>query len=280
MGRLMAWCRSRGVAVIADIVEWYDPRQLLGGRLGPSYISSEIARIYHYPRCDGIVAISSFLSDHYRQRGQIVVTIPPTLDVDQIDLGFRTTDPEIGLTLAYCGTPGVKDRLNEIIEGVEAADPSRKKLKLVIAGPSIDDVLKMRDASILPANITALGNVPQSDIGKVLQSADFSVLLRKPARFTRAGFPTKFVESMANGTPVVCNITSDLATYAADGEDSLICSDETQHSLRAVLIRALSIPVVELEAMRHRARQRAIQSFHYGVYSSPLNDFLLETEIQ
>ena len=279
-GRLRSWCRWSRVPLIADVVEWYDPRQLAGGRFGPSYLSSEVALRYHYPRCDGIIAISSFLSDHYRRRRRAVVTVPPTLDVEGIDLGGRPVGTENHLSLVYCGTPGVKDCLGEIVRGVQKADPDRSRLSLLIAGPSPAEVLGLIGRAALPSNVTVLGRISQPDVGKLIQSADFSLLLRQPARFTQAGFPTKYVESMANGTPVILNVTSDLAAHSVDGQDSLLCEGATSGALCGALRRALSLSAAELVVMRNMARRRAVRSFHYSVYSAGLEHFLSRMDVR
>lgn len=47
-----------------------------------------------------------------------------------------------------------------------------------------------------------------------------------------AGFPTKFVESITAGTPVLTNQTSDLADYLVEGEIGFWLVDDIADSLK------------------------------------------------
>jgi len=46
-----------------------------------------------------------------------------------------------------------------------------------------------------------------------IKQANFSIIIRDTNRVTLAGFPTKFVESIACGTPVITNENSDIGDY-------------------------------------------------------------------
>jgi hypothetical protein len=107
MFRLLPWCKKNNIPLIVDIVEWYDPRQMNGGFFGPFHISENIAFHYYYPKCSGIIAISSYLEKHFLKKGLPVIRIPPTLDVENHPLFFSNKD-ELNplLTLLYARTPG------------------------------------------------------------------------------------------------------------------------------------------------------------------------------
>ena len=66
-----------------------------------------------------------------------------------------------------------------------------------------------------------------------MDNVQFDVLLRySDLRYTKAGFPTKVVESLASATPVITNITSDLEMYLKDGENSVISEGYTAKKWR------------------------------------------------
>lgn len=276
MLRLLPWCRKNGIPLIADVVEWYDPRQMTGGVFGPFNISAKLALRYLYPKCDGVVAISHLLADYYENKGCPVIRVPPTIDVAGINLSqrpFRQDDSK--LTLVYAGTPGKKDMLGNVIKAVAVEDPLGIRLKLLVIGPTLDQVKALCRAEDLPPCVDVLGRISQSAVTDYVRSADFSVLLREPLRFANAGFPTKFVESMANGTPVIANLTSDLGLYLRDGIEGLVCADYSAESLVFTLRRALSLSSLEIASMRKAARDQAERSFDFRVYASPLSDFLM-----
>lgn len=273
--RLLPWCRRNSVKLIADVVEWYDPKQMTGGILGPFNVSAKLALRYLYPKCDGIVAISRLLADHYQSEGCPVVRIPPTLDVLASGVKERPAgdDPK-KVTLVYAGTPGKKDLLSNVIEGVSRVDPQGSRLKLLVLGPSVEQVRESLNSAAIPMAVQVLGRVPQSEVATYIGQADFSVLLREPLHFANAGFPTKFVESMTNGTPVIANLTSDLELYLQDGVEGLICADHTVQAFVDVLNRALDLSMEQRLMMRTAARQQAERSFDFRVYAGELAQFL------
>ena len=275
MLRLLPWCRRNKVKLIADVVEWYDPRQMTGGWLGPFNLSAKFALNYLYPKCDGVIAISSLLEQHYANEGCQVIRIPPTLDV----LGGRVKgrapirDTSV-LNLIYAGTPGNKDLLGNVIAGVARIDPDGKRIKLEVMGPNREQVISLLHGAAIPPSVNILGRVPQADVTKYLTAADFSVLLREPLRFAHAGFPTKFVESVTNGTPVIANLTSDLGLYLRDGIEGVVCADHTVDAFADALNKALALTLEQREGMRDASRKMAENAFDFRVYADALASFV------
>lgn len=272
MYKLSRWCNKNHVPLIVDVVEWYSPKQLKGGYFGPFHISSKLALRYQFPKARGIIAISNYLADYYRRRGSQVVCIPPTLDIRQHRLlSIDRTDTR--LTLVYAGTPGKKDLLANVIQGVGLVDPEGSRIRLQLVGVDSAQVRNLLRAE-LPNFVQALGRIPQQEVAGVVATSDFSVLLRPSERFAQAGFPTKFVESFAVGTPVIGNLTSDLALHLLDGQTGLVCPDHTSESFASALLRALALNRDQRLAMRHAARVHAEHNFDYRSHLNSLQSFL------
>ncbi len=107
---------------------------------------------------------------------------------------------------------------------------------------------------------------------QLVGKADFTVLVREDRRQSNAGFPTKFVESFASGTPVIANLTSDLGQHLRDGETGLACASNDVDSLAATLRRALSLDVEAKRRMRAACLAHAGAAFHPRAYSAALRD--------
>lgn len=275
MHRIRTWCSANNVPLIADVVEWYDGTHMLGGYFGPFHASAKLAMHYYYPRCDGVIAISDLLADHYRAKGVRVIRIPPILDVMGLTVEPPMPRPDSDpIRLVYAGSPGRKDLLATIIKGISLADPSGKGFTLNVLGPTKSQVESLLGARPIPEFVRVVGTVPQASIPEALQAADFSVLLREPMRFANAGFPTKFVESLANGVPVIANLTSDLHRYLHDGADGYICEDASAEALAETLRRARASSGKQRSQMREQARQKAESSFDYRRYVQDLTHFL------
>jgi glycosyltransferase involved in cell wall biosynthesis len=280
--RLRAWARSRHVAIIADVVEWYSPRQFTGGVASPSWSSTHLALRLAYPRFDGVIAISEFLQRRFETENLPAVTIPPTLDVAAVPVhraggAVESGDgQDHGLALCYFGTPGRKDLLSQIVEGFAVARSARlpqDDMTLLIAGPSQLEVAAAVGGS-LPTGVTVVGRLPHEEVGTFVRAADFSLLLRPLAKYSAAGFPTKFVESLANGTPVIANLTSDLAKYFGDELAALTVDKPSPAALAASISRAAALTRPELVAMRAKARQVALDGFDYRAHVESVDALL------
>lgn len=263
------WCRANNVPVIIDLVEWYDPSQMLGGRFGPFYLSSCVAMKWIYPRFDGAITISTFLDSHFKKNYPTVIA-PPLLQVPPSSP--RQSIPG-QLSLIYAGTPGKKDLLKEIILGVEEAVSLGRNVKLTIVGPDCEQVKLLCGLDRLPSSVSVLGKVSQEEIEIYYQVADFSVILRESERFTNAGFPTKFVESLSFSTPVISNITSDLDMYLKDGVNGYVISSVGVADVSSVLCKAADLSGGEKSEMRKQALVTAIESFSPSSYSGKFGVF-------
>lgn len=277
MHRIRAWCRVAKVPLIADVVEWYDGMHMLGGYFGPFHASSKLAMHYYYPKCDGVIAISDLLSDHYRAKGVRVIRIPPILDVMAFPVRPPSSRADVApIRLIYAGTPGRKDLLATIIKGISLADPAGKAFALDVLGPTKSQVESLLGGAPAPGFVSVIGPVPQVSIPETLQKADFSVFLREPLRFANAGFPTKFVESLANGVPVIANLTSDLHRHLQDSVNGYVCENSSAEALATTLSRVRTTSVNQRCQMREHARRKAESSFDYRRHVQDLSIFLDE----
>ncbi len=277
--RLLPWCERQGIPLIFDAVEWYDPSGgMPGGSLSPYRWSFEFAMRYYCVRAKHIIAISTHLQDFYRQRQCASVRIPPTLDTRSIEPNLEiSSDPVV--TIGYTGTPSKKDLFDNFLEAILRMDPQGRHLRLRVAGVSCDQLMaypaiRRRRFTSVPPCIETLGKVPHNEAITLIRQADFSVLLRPQKRYAQAGFPTKVVESLAMGTPVICNITSDLGNYIHDGIEGIVCTDHQPDSLVSSFERVLKLNAKQRQSMRIAARRQAEQSFDYRNYVSPLAEFL------
>lgn len=272
--RLKSWCQRNSVPLICDIVEWYSPGQVVGGVLGPVYWSSQFALRYLVGRTSGVIGISKLLCDYYRSRQAPVVRIPPTLDVQQ--LPATTTVEHTSkrpLYVVYAGIPGKKDLIGNVLEALRRFDPQGKRIRLRMVGPSLADVSRAfgdypKDA------VEVLGRRTHTETLDIVRQSDFSILLRPNRRYAHAGYPTKVVESMSCGTPVICNLTSDLADAVQDQLTGIVCADHSAESCGKALETAVSLLPSQLAAMRLAAREYAERTYDFRNYGEPLREFL------
>jgi glycosyltransferase involved in cell wall biosynthesis len=279
--RLTSFCRKRGIPLVADITEWYDPGHVPGGRFGLLSWDSELRMRWLHPKLGRLIVISSFLERYYRERGCAVLRVPPLVDMD--DEARRATGPlqrENGkLRLVYAGMPGRKDLLGNAIRGLKLVVAKGLPVEFHLVGPVPRAVAAClgQDAGLLDElsqNIIFHGRVTKCTAMSVVAQSDFSILLRPDKRFAHAGFPTKLVESLSLGVPVLANLTSDIGQYVRDGKEGIILADCSPEAFAAGVFRILELPRACWSDMRNAARQRAGQCFDYRKYVGPLKQFL------
>ncbi|MEU8184079.1 glycosyltransferase [Micromonospora sp. NPDC049047] len=276
MFHLQRWCRRHRVPLIVDVVDWFNGRHVRGGYLGPLHLSMKLALHHYYPRCDGIIAISSYLEAHYRRSGKPILRVPPTLDVKSLTLEARQTGGDSPpLTLAYAGNPhgNKKDLLGTVIEAVGNVRRDGASVELRVYGPTPDEVRGLFGGRTLPDGVRCLGRLPQAEVANALQEADFTVLIRRPELAADAGFSTKFCESLASGTPVIANLTSDMGRYLRPNLEGLVCRDHTVGEVTAAFRAAAGLTATQRSVMRQAARSQALESFDYRAHAEPLGRF-------
>ena len=280
---LMPWCRNRGIPIIYEACEWYDPGNTSGGRFSPYRINIEITMRYLVPRVRNVIAVSSYLDNHYKILGCETICIPPTIDTLHFHNPVKTHTGHL-ITIGYAGTPGKKDLFNNYLEALFRIDSLGERFRFNVAGLSDSEILnypamKRRDIKELPALINCIGKVTHTDAIRLIGDSDFSILLRYPKRYAHAGFPTKVVESMVMSTPVICNLTSDLHKYIQDGISGIICKDHSVESLINALSIVEDMSLQEIISMSKIARKIAEDSFDYRIYVSALDDFIQKVRI-
>jgi glycosyltransferase involved in cell wall biosynthesis len=264
-----SFCARRGLPLVGDVCEWYDPRQITGGRLNPFYLVFLVVFHTVLPRLKNVIVVSRLLEDRFTGPGRNVVRIPAPIDLADV----KTTDQVEGerVVLLYAGAAGRKDCIAEIVLALASLTPNeRSRLQFRLLGPTRADLEALLGSQSqlldeLGDSVVAQGRVPRSEVLQALQTAHFSVLFRPNLRYARAGFPSKVPESLAAGTPILLNLSGDLGDFLADGEAAIIARSESVGDIVAALRRVLSVPRNELHAMRGAARRVAETSFDYRI---------------
>ncbi len=262
-----AYCRRRGIPLIGDVCEWYDPRQFTGGRLNPMYTIFSLGFRRWLPRLASMIVVSDLLARRFRTVVPNVVRIAAPFDVQAMSCDDES--PVDRLRLIYAGSPGRKDRLREIVLAVASLSAiERSRVELQLVGITTSELKRLlgRSARILDelaSTVKAIGRVPRGQVLARLRQAHFSLLVRPNMRYANAGFPSKIAESLAAGVPVMVNYTSDLEEYLADGTASIRVDGDSSAAVAAAIRRALSLSPQALQALRGGARAKGEQLFDY-----------------
>lgn len=267
------------VPLIVNSVEWYDRNNDLFTNLFGKIrlVQNRIALRYFHRKMKNIIAISSLLGDFYKEKNCNVITIPTILNLDEYNNLNYTKKKRI--VISYAGNPGKKDYVRNAVTALANLNEDESSIiefhfyginkeGLTQLGIS-EDILRRYSRSIF-----CHGKIPFEDVRRHIAMSDYTILLRPSMRYANAGFPTKVGESMACGTPVIANITSDLAKYVLDGSTGIVCEDETELSCAVALRKVLSIKLEDYEEMRRNTRLMAENAFDYRKYLSEMKNFI------
>lgn len=278
---LKKYARNKKIKVFHDSVEWYSPDQFKWGKFALPFIMKNVLNKYFIDKQIAVFAISKYLNNYFQSKGICSTRIPVVLDT--VNISFEKKNSEEKLTLLYAGSPGKKDYLKEIIEGLGRLQKEElEKVEFQLFGVNKEQLISaclISESSIEKCenSLIVRGRVSRDEVLKQLEKTDFTVLLRSPElRYAKAGFPTKVVESLATATPVICNITSDLGDYLINEENSLIVEACTAEAFVITLRKALALSFTEKQALCYNARKTAEQEFDYRNFKKQFNTFLCE----
>lgn len=276
---LKKWTKKQKVKLYHDSVEWYSPEQFKWGRLAWPYTLKNLLNRFFIDTSVSVIAISSYLYNFFIKKGINSTIIPVIMDIDKIPHAKQLQNDK--LHILYAGSPGKKDYLKEMIEGLALLrNEERKKIEFCLLGITKQELItkcliSKKTLDICGSSIIAKGRVSRNVVLDHLKYANFTVLLRSPIlRYAKAGFPTKVVESLATATPVICNITSDLGEYLKDGNNSLIVDFCEAKSFASTLQKALKLSFRERNILSENARKTAKENFDYRNFEEQFKIFI------
>lgn len=272
LARLIPLVRRQRIPIVIDATEWYESSHLPGGRWGPFAMANRWSMRRLAPKVDGVIAISSFLESHFAGQGLATVRVPPLFNVEEVRQQADASDQP--LKLCYVGSPGQKDKqtLNNLVRLPNELGCDRDQLRIHVAGVGESAALALLGdevaAAIRHECLVFHGRVSSAHARQIIADSHFSVLQRGEERYARAGYPSKIPESLLLGTPVMANLTSDLANVLVDGRNSRILADASLVELTSMVSAMLVEPyrfsrnTIAAEARRHFAPAQYAQSIH------------------
>ena len=272
---------KENVHIIYDCVEWYSKEQFKMGRFSLSYNLKNWVNSRWVTKDICVIAISKYLYDYYKNKGIRVIRIPVIMEnVPESITSIRENNTS-KVKILYAGSPGKKDYISTILEGMALLQGAElERLEITIAGINEKQLIQMCGAEEntllrLKRNLKVLGRIEREDVEELLRVSDFTIFLRSQnQRYAKAGFPTKFVESMMNGIPVITNYTSDLKEYLVDMNNGIVINGEDKLAVKVSLERIAHLTQEELLSMKQNSLKTANDFFLPEHYTKLMWEFV------
>lgn len=279
--KLNKYAKGRNLLLIHDSVEWFSAEQFENGEKARAYRMRDEINQKLVGNKWRVMAISTYLEEHFSKRCEKTVRIPVIMDTKTIEYNENPTPDGEKMKFAYVGAPGKKDYLKNILEGFALlAGEQRSGAEFHIVGATRQQLVSVcgvepKTLDSLGSFVVAHGRVPHAEAVRFVREADYTLLFRDAnLRYAKAGFPTKIVESLSSGTPPVCNLSSDLGMYLKDGENAFVTKGHGPEEIKAVLEKAISASEEHRKEMRSCARQTATLQFDYRNYLDKMSELM------
>lgn len=277
--KLNNYCKKHKIKLFADCTEWEIANGGIIFRILKGMDSYFRMRIVH-PKLNGIITISRFLHNFYIKKNSNVILVPPLIDLEDFKWNLKSIQKKNTelRTIIYAGKPGPnKDHLGRLIEALSILKKKSKyDFLLEIIGITKDEYNLIWKNFIIPdevsENIKFYGRVSNLEVINMLKEADYSIFIREPNLKNIAGFPTKYVESITSGTPVLTNKLSDIEEYLEDGLNGFYLDISSIEDISASIEKAISVNRVEIDEMKDNCRK--YRGFNYKEYSHLFENLL------
>ena len=262
--KILRYCHKKGIKVFHDTTEW----ELAEGHCLRDIIKNidtQLRMKYCLKKMDGVIAISRYLYDYYCDKVNTIL-VPPTVDLkdEKWDRKRELTTGAI-IKLVYAGSAGAKckDRLDSVIDVVART----RDLELKVVGLTHEQYVK--DFGDIPEgcnNVMFTGRLPHKEAVEAVKGADYQMLIREDTLKNRAGFPTKFTESISCCTPLIATLSSNIGDYLIDGVNGFVVDED--NPLDKVLGCVSCLSVEKRIEMKTYCRDN--NPFDYHNYTSDL----------
>jgi len=271
---ISSWCKKNNVRLFVESMEWHNSKRYKNAII---WIEAEIRMRFVQRFHPKLIVISRYLQNYYLKRGNKAFYLPPLIDVqDSFWLPRNTQLDASVLKLVFAGSPQ-RERHDIILgailraksEGInvvmEYVGSTRKQMEIILKNSRLLDEL---GDSVFFHGVVNFDQLPD-----ILSHADYAVLIRDDAKWSRACFPSKIPELLSLGIPIICNFTSDLSEYIEDGKEAFVLKELTEEAFTDIIRRAVIAKGDLRNKMSYLARKRAENDFDILCFSKSICEY-------
>ena len=229
--------------------------------------------------CDGLLCISRFLVDYYKDYGlpQSKLILTPST----IDPARYTETGEKPVPYSYIGYFGgltfYRDNIDVLIKAFAEISDKHPDTHLVVGGFCTDEERKQLKNLILDLKISSKVNLleylPRTEIVSYIVHSDILVMVRAIDFETQASFPSKLPEYLATSKPVITVDIGEISDYLTDGVNAFLVEPGDCIGLAKKIDFVLSNYELALEVGR-QGKQLTNTVFNYNFQTERIIGFI------
>jgi glycosyltransferase involved in cell wall biosynthesis len=267
-GAAIPYARLKRAGLVVNVADlWPDSAIELGALSSPAAIRS--ARAVERAAYRAAAAIScptegivETLEGRPESAGKAVL-IRPAVDLDRFDPEAGRDEADAAgrpMRILYAGTVGMAHGLATLLDAAEAiaAVADGPQVEVTIAGDGAEaSELRARLTDRGPAGVRMLGTVPSERIPPLYAESDVAVVMLRDRPIFHGALPTKMLEAMAAGRPVVLSARGEAARLIESEGAGIVVDPENPAALADAFLRLAGDP--GLRARLGAAGRRAVE---------------------
>lgn len=234
---------EKKIRVVYDCTEWTD---VTDGNAVKRFIKKRDERLIRNKLADvadGLIVISSMMERQYGGRRPLV-KLPPLVDTEDV-IWHQEPIRHEGFEFCFAGMlDGQKESPDVIVRAFASVCDKDTRLRIIgvdrdeFVGtyPSMADSLGECGESLI-----FMGRQSHADTIRYVLGCDCYVFVRPSDRRNNAGFPTKFVEGVTCGVPLLATNVSDISSFAGENVTILDPMDEKAYSEAMRQMKTVSV---------------------------------------
>lgn len=219
MKRCKSFFSNHNIRVCYDCTEWTTVTEGTWIKQFIKKIDCYFIQEYLPQNVDGLIVVSRKMLERYSNHPNLLY-LPPLVDVTDLKWHQRKNVKHERFQFCFAGMlDGNKDSLDAIIRAFISLNNSTVCLNII--GPTKDEFLSFypefknkRIESL--ESIVFMGKLSHVDTISYILNSDCNLIVRKADARNNAGFPTKFVEAVTCGKPIIASVVSNIKDYAEE----------------------------------------------------------------
>jgi glycosyltransferase involved in cell wall biosynthesis len=259
------YAQSKRAALVIHVADrWPASAVEMGALRNPQAIAAaEALERWVYRRADRILSptegIASTLAGLPEAQGKSS-RVWPVVDIDRFDPEPPAEPDGAPLRLLFAGTVGLAHGLDVLVDASHAAGPAVVHTRIAGDGADAERIRELiRQRSI--GNVEMLGVVGADRIPELYREADASAVLLRDLPIFAGALPTKMLEALAAGRPVLLSARGEAARFIEAAQAGLVVAPGDAGALAQAIRRLHAEP-----QLRHSlgASGRRYAESHFG----------------